>query len=84
MRTTALSSSGVEDSASSRGARRADRSDGGEVDAGNPVDRASVKDLGFEGAIGAIRGLEGTTVALRIRRAGREVDVVVTRKLVRT
>ena len=47
------------------------------------VDGASVTDLGFEGAIGAIRGPEGTTVLLRIRRAGRELDVVVTRKLVR-
>ena len=47
------------------------------------VDGASVTDLGFEAAIGAIRGPEGTTVLLRIRRAGREVDVAVTRKLVR-
>ena len=48
------------------------------------VDGASVMDLGFEGAIGAIRGPEGTAVTLRIRRAGREADVVVTRKLIRT
>jgi membrane-associated protease RseP (regulator of RpoE activity) len=47
------------------------------------VDGASVTDLGFERAVGAIRGLEGTTVTLRIRRSGREVDVAVTRKLVR-
>lgn len=48
------------------------------------IDGARVTDLGFEGAVGAIRGPEGTTVTLRIRRAGRELDVVVTRKLVRT
>ena len=48
------------------------------------IDGARVTDLGFEGAIGAIRGPEGTIVTLRIRRAGREVDVVVTRKLVRS
>ena len=47
------------------------------------IDGASVTDLGFERAIFAIRGFEGTTVTLRIRRAGREVDVVVMRKLVR-
>jgi len=48
------------------------------------IDGARVTDLGFEGAIGAIRGPEGTIVTLRIRRAGREVDVAVTRKLVRS
>jgi hypothetical protein len=48
------------------------------------IDGARVTDLGFEGAIGAIRGPEGTMVSLRIRRAGRELEVVVTRKLVRT
>ncbi len=56
----------------------------GSGDAILAVDGASVTDLGFEGAIGAIRGPEGTTVTLRIRRAGHEVDVVVTRKLIRT
>ena len=48
------------------------------------IDRARVTDLGFEAAIGAIRGPEGTTVMLRIRRAGRELDVPVVRKLVRS
>ena len=47
------------------------------------VDGARVTDLGFERAIGAIRGPEGTIVALRIRRLARELDVLVTRKLVR-
>jgi membrane-associated protease RseP (regulator of RpoE activity) len=45
---------------------------------GTPVDR-----LGYEGAIGVIRGPEGTLVVLRIRRDGREGDVAVTRKRVR-
>ena len=40
-------------------------------------------ELGFDRATGAIRGLEGTTVTLRIRRGDRELDVVVVRKLVR-
>ena len=48
------------------------------------IDGVRVTDLGFEGAVGAIRSPEGTTVLLRIRRADRELDVVVTRKLVRT
>lgn len=48
------------------------------------IDGARVTDLGFEAAVGAIRGPEGTIVTLRVRRAGRELDVVVTRKLVRT
>jgi len=48
------------------------------------IDGARVSDLGFDRAIGAIRGPEGTTVILRIRRSGSESDVVVMRKLVRS
>lgn len=48
------------------------------------IDGSAVTALGFERAIAAIRGPEGTTVALRIRRAGRLSDVIVTRKLVRS
>jgi C-terminal processing protease CtpA/Prc len=40
--------------------------------------------LGFDRAVGAIRGPEGTTVILRIRRASGDSDVVVLRKLVRS
>ena len=42
-----------------------------------------VASLGYERAIGVIRAPEGTMVVLRIRRDGREGDVVVTRKRVR-
>jgi membrane-associated protease RseP (regulator of RpoE activity) len=62
------------------GAAQAGLAPGDEIVA---IDGARVTDLGFERAIGAIRGPEGSTVTLRIRRAGRELDVVVTRKLVR-
>jgi hypothetical protein len=45
------------------------------------VDEADVGDLGFERAVQAIRGPEGTTVALRLRRAdgGAEQPLVVRR-----
>jgi hypothetical protein len=47
------------------------------------IDGVPVAGLGYEGALAAIRGPAGTTVTLHIRRAGREMDVVVTRTLVR-
>lgn len=49
------------------------------------VDGKKVTELGFEGAMGAIRGPEGTTVVLTFRRgdAGSWTDIVVTRRLVR-
>lgn len=47
------------------------------------IDGALVTALGYEGSIGAIRGPEGTTVALRVRRGASESVVVVARKLVR-
>ncbi|HTO99116.1 MAG TPA: carboxypeptidase regulatory-like domain-containing protein [Myxococcales bacterium] len=47
------------------------------------IDGTPVAELGYERGIGAIRGPEGTTVLLRILRAGRESNVVVTRKLIR-
>ena len=47
------------------------------------IDGMPVARLGYEGAIGVIRGPEGTTVVLRVRRNGRESDFVVTRKRVR-
>ena len=46
-------------------------------------DDAAGAGLGYERAIGVIRGPEGTLVVLRIRREGREGDVAVTRKRVR-
>ena len=47
------------------------------------IDGTPVARLGYERAIGVIRGPEGTTVVLRVRHDGRESDVVVTRKRVR-
>jgi len=47
------------------------------------VDGRPVAELGFSGAVNAIRGPEGTTVILRIRRDGAERDVTVPRRLVR-
>lgn len=46
------------------------------------IDGTPVIGLGYERAIGAIRGPEGTTVVLRVRRNGREDDVAVARKRV--
>jgi membrane-associated protease RseP (regulator of RpoE activity) len=48
------------------------------------IDGAPVNALGYERAIAAIRGPEGSTVLLRIRRAGSETDVPVIRRLVRS
>jgi C-terminal processing protease CtpA/Prc len=48
------------------------------------VDGRTIAETGFEGAVQRIRGAEGTTVVLRVRRAdGRESDVVATRTPVR-
>lgn len=49
------------------------------------VDGRPVPDLGFEGSVHAIRGPEGSTVTLRVRRGpgGAQADVVVPRRLVR-
>jgi membrane-associated protease RseP (regulator of RpoE activity) len=47
------------------------------------VDGERVTDLGFTGAVDAIRGPEGTTVLLSIRRGERTFDVRVARRLVR-
>jgi len=70
----------VVDVVAGRGATDAGLASGDQILAidGTPVGR-----LGYERAIGVIRGPEGTTVVLRVRRDGRESDVVVTRKRVR-
>jgi len=47
------------------------------------VDGRPISELGFAGAVNAIRGPEGTAVVLRIRRDGQERDVTVPRRLVR-
>ena len=47
------------------------------------VDGQPVTELGFGGAVNAIRGAEGTTVLLSIRRGDRTFDVRVPRRLVR-
>jgi C-terminal processing protease CtpA/Prc len=49
------------------------------------IDGAPVVDLGFDQAIQRIRGPEGSTVALGVRKAGggEPVDILVTRRRVR-
>lgn len=47
------------------------------------VEGAAVEDLGFQGAVDAIRGPEGTSVVLTVRRGGATSDVRVPRRLVR-
>ena len=47
------------------------------------VDGEAVTELGFGGAVNAIRGPEGTSVLLSIRRGDRTFDVRVPRRLVR-
>ena len=48
------------------------------------VDGIPVTQLGLDGAIAKIRGVEGTTVAITVRRGGKTVPVVVTRKKIST
>src|SRR5262249_19784815 len=48
-----------------------------------PIDGPPGGGLGYERASAAIGGPEGSTVLLRIRRAGQQADVLVVRKLVR-
>lgn len=55
----------------------------GPGDAVLAIDGTPVATMGFEGAMNAIRGPEGTTVVLRIRRGTAESDVPVTRRIVR-
>jgi RNA polymerase sigma factor (sigma-70 family) len=49
------------------------------------IDGRTVADLGFGAAMEQIRGVEGTTVLLRVRRVadGKDVELMVTRQLVR-
>jgi C-terminal processing protease CtpA/Prc len=47
------------------------------------VDGAPVAELGFGGAIDAIRGPEGTRVSLGVRRGERTFEVSAVRRLVR-
>lgn len=47
------------------------------------IDGLAVDELGFDGTIAKIRGVEGTTVSVTIRRAGKLVTLVVPRKKLR-
>jgi hypothetical protein len=47
------------------------------------VDGVAVVDLGFQGAVDAIRGPEGTTVVLTVRRAEETFELRVPRRIVR-
>lgn len=47
------------------------------------VDGIEVTKLGIDGAVARIRGAEGTTLALTLRREGKLVPIVVTRKKIR-
>jgi hypothetical protein len=47
------------------------------------VDGIEVTKLGLDGAVAKIRGVEGTTVAVTLRREGKLVPIVVTRKKIR-
>jgi carboxypeptidase family protein/PDZ domain-containing protein len=47
------------------------------------VDGVPVEDLGFQGAVDAIRGPEGTTVLLTLRRGTETIEVRVPRRIVR-
>ncbi|HEY5934605.1 MAG TPA: carboxypeptidase regulatory-like domain-containing protein, partial [Kofleriaceae bacterium] len=48
------------------------------------VDGIAVTELGLDGAISKIRGVEGTTVSITILRGGKPVVLVVTRKKLQT
>ena len=47
------------------------------------VDGPPVTQLGIDGAVPKIRGIEGTTVSITVRRDGKLVPIVVTRKKLR-
>jgi len=47
------------------------------------VDGLPTTELGIDGAVAKIRGVEGTTVTVTLRRGGKPVQLVVTRKKLR-